>query len=132
MKKRLFWSMTVGLCFVLLGATVLLGGCRIRARRGRVGVRVRTPRVRVSGPVVRVRTAPPPPPRRQARRACPAGSYWKNGKYKWNGAQWVWHRGGCKAIPGRYRGRRGCQWRPGRWVRVQGGYRRQGGRWVCR
>ena len=129
-KSKLTKLLPLGLGVVLLGSAYFMGGCTLRARRGRVRVGVRTPRLYV-GPVVRVRKAPPPPPRRRARRACPAGSYWKRGAYKWHGNRWVWHRGGCKRIPGRYRRRR-CRWQPGRWVRVRNGYRRRRGRWVCR
>jgi hypothetical protein len=130
MKKASKASVNLALVFALGMTAVLISGCRVTGTPHGVRVRARTPRLYV-GPVVRVRKAPPPPPRRRARRNCPPGSYWKRGAYKWHGNRWVWHRGGCKAIPRRYRRRR-CRYQPGRWVRVRGGYRRRRGRWVCR
>jgi hypothetical protein len=123
MKKAKNASLILALLLAFGVTTVIAVGCTVTARTPRV-------RVRYRGPVVRVRT-PPPPPRRRARRACPAGAYWKYGAWKWHGNRWVWHHGGCKRIPSRYRRRR-CTFRRGRWVRVKGGYRRRRGRWVCR
>ncbi len=128
MKKIQIWSLAVLLG--ALGASVaFVSGCRVRATPGRV--RVSTPSVRVSGPVVRVRTSPPPP-KREAARACPPGSFWRQGQWRWDGSRWAWARGRCERIPPKYKGRRGCRWQPGRWVKVRDGYRRQQGRWVCR
>ena len=117
---------------VLLAALSLLGtsGCLVRTRPGRVtvrgpAVRVSTPSVRVAPVVVRVR---PPAPRVEVRRACPRGSYWKVGRWQWNGRRWVWLAGGCKRYP---HGRIGCAWVGGHWARTPRGWRWSPGRWRC-
>ncbi len=121
-KSHLLWP----LAFVAgLGVTALSSGCVVRARPARVTVRTPTVTVAPATVVVRVR---PPAPRVEVRRACPAGSYWKTGRWQYNGRRWVWLAGGCKAYP---RGRAGCRWTAGRWVKTRRGWRWTAGRWRC-
>ncbi|MCD6499463.1 MAG: hypothetical protein J7M25_14315 [Deltaproteobacteria bacterium] len=110
----------------LLLLSLSVAGCAVRVRGPRL--RVRAPVVRVRVPRVHVRVRPPAA-RVEVRRACPGGSYWKTGRWQWNGRRYVWLRGGCKRYPTRYRG---CFWVRGRWVASGGGWRWYPGRWRCR
>jgi hypothetical protein len=114
---RTMGTMVVGAGLLSVVAT----GCRVHGEPGRVSV---------SGPGVVVRKAPPPP-KKEARRECPRGAYWKAGRWKWTGDGWKWFDGGCKRLPPRRRGR-GCRWVRGRWVKTRRGYRWKSGRWQCR
>ena len=107
-----------GLAALLMSGFSVLSGCTVSARPAHLSIRA-TPLV------VRMR---PPAARVEVRRACPGGSYWKTGRWQWNGRRYVWLRGGCKRYP---TGRVGCGWVAGRWTRTGHGWRWTSGRWRC-
>ena len=97
------------------GLAVLLTGCMVRGSGGAY----------VSGPsvaVVEVESEPPPP--RVVHYESRPGHIWIEGRWNWNGGQWVWADGyyerervGYVYAPGRWerRGGRRHVWVEGRW-----------------
>jgi hypothetical protein len=108
-----------------VGCVWVRGGWRRTARGHRYFAgRWRCGAAPIRRPVVVVGPTAMPPAPRFVVRTCPAGSYYKRGRYYWRGRRWVWVVGRCILRPVAYR-RPGCRF-------VRGGWRRVGRRLVWR